>query len=153
VHVFLFFVLIIITNCSPKLLSVCFLDMASSTKIICAIMCLLCDCLFQDMLYLMKHNFHILNSHISPRPQFSHHHPIPPPHVLCFLLIQRTQLSLLALVPLLTKHLFALPFLLVLGPLLLPFKPLLLLMWRLISVSVLLLLILTTCKWSCPFLF
>ena len=151
-HVFLFFVLIIITNYSPKLPSLCFLDMASSTKVICVIMCLLFDCLFQDMLYLVKHNFHILNSHISPRPQFSHHHPIPPPHVSCFLLIQRTQLSLPALFPLLTIHLLALLFLLVLGPLLLPFKPLLLLLWRLISVLVLLLLILTTCKWYCPFL-
>ena len=52
----------------PKLPSVCFLVMASSTNVICVIMCLLYDCLFQDMLYLMKINFHILNSHISPHP-------------------------------------------------------------------------------------
>ena len=149
-HVFLFFVIIIITNCSPKLPNVCFLDVASSTKVICAIMCLLCDCLFQNMLYLMKHNFHILNTHISPHPQLSPHYPLP--HVLCFLLIQRTQLFLPALVPLPIIHLFSLQFLLVLGPLLLPFKLLLLLLWCLISISVLLLLILTTCQWSCPFL-
>ena len=69
-------------------------------------MCLLCDCLFQDKLYLMKHNFYILNSHISPLPQFNHHHPIPHPHVLCFLLIQRTHLFLPSLVLLPTIHLF-----------------------------------------------
>ena len=150
-HVFLFFVLIIITNCNPKLPSVCFLVTATNTKVICAIMCLLCGCMFQDMLYLMRHNFHILHPH-HPRSQLSPHHPLLPPHVLCFLLIPRTQLFLPALFPLHTIHLVYLQSLLVLSPLLLPFKLLLLLLWRLISVSVLLLLILTTCKWLCPFL-
>jgi len=152
VPVFLSFALIIIANCSQKHQSVCSLDMASSTRVICAIMCLLCDCLFQEMFYLMKNNFHILNSHISPHPQFSHHHPILPPHVLCFLLIQRTQLFLPSLVLLPTIHLLYLQFLLVLDPLLLPLKLLLLLLWCLLLVSVLLHLILATCKWSCPFL-
>ena len=39
--------------------------MTLSIKVIYATMCLVCDCLFQDMLSLMKINFHILNSHIS----------------------------------------------------------------------------------------
>ena len=131
-HVFLLFVLIPITNYNPKLSSVCFLDMASSTKVICVIMCLVCDCLFPDMLYLMKHTFHILNSH-NPRSLLSPHHPLLPPHVLCFLLIQRTQLFLPALVPLPAIHLVYLQFLIVLGLLLLPCKLLLLLLWHLLS--------------------